>query len=205
MPDDVIVIKGSNVTLREGHFANPEPLLQRFGIMMKGRMQSTFEGQGRDGRVWAARGVPNIAGLVSDATKGAANPPKRRFEGRPAGIDTRFLARSIAYGVEGRHTVRIGTTVQYAKQVHGGGLRIIPVTAQAKQRLYKWIKAARKKVRKGSGTPQDVMMARQGWLLGVSEISINPPPRPFAFFSDRDRDDIGAEARAFFLKPTKSA
>lgn len=212
---DEIIIKGSSIQLREGRFNNPSALLVRIGAMQKGRVQGTFQAQGRDGVAWLARRVPNVAGIVMDANKGARSIPNRRFQARPAGIDTNYLARSINYGLKGNHTVKIGSTVQYANKVHRGGTTVIPVTPQAKQILAGWIKGARKGARHGSKDPakkkigpivaKDFYLSRLGFLLNpkLTSIRVSQPARPFAFFSERDQKDIEHMAREFFVKPAK--
>lgn len=192
---------GSNLNEFAGRARNPVPFLKRVGAMMKGRVKGTFTTQGRDGINWKPRGVPNVIGIIKDMEAGRKSIPKRRFEARPAGIDTRLLSRSINYAVEGTSAVAIGSVVSYATKVQEGGPTTVRVSSMARNNLRGLVEKARKKIAKGGGTTQDQMLAQLGWLLFRSQVKKNVPARPFVFFSDKDRRDVIDMAKTYFGKP----
>jgi phage gpG-like protein len=199
------ISKGSNLIELDGRFRNPDTFLKRVGAMMKGRIQSTFKDQGRDGVKWRERAVPNVIGIIRDMEAGRKSIPVRRFEARPAGIDTRLLNRSIAYEVRGENTVTIGSTVNYASDVQEGGTHTVRVSSIARNNLRTLVERARAKLKKGTGAGKEWLIAQLGWLLFASQVKVNVPARPFVFFSDKDQGDIATMARDYFGKPGTGA
>mgnify|MGYP006908281628 CR=1 FL=1 len=76
--------KGEQLKLR---FNNPRPVLRAIGAMVDSDSQSSFRNQKLGPVAWPPRAVPNIAGIVGDLNVGR-RPPSRRFQARPALIDT---------------------------------------------------------------------------------------------------------------------
>lgn len=196
-----ILIKGSNLTLREARVRNPVPILKRIGAVMKGRVASTFKTQGRGGVSWRARGVPNIIGIIKDMEAGRKSIFARRFEPRPAGRDFGILARSINYRVEGTRTVVIGSAMSYASDFQKGGVRRLPISMTARRNLAVLVDKARTKLAKGAGNIKDRMISDLGWLLYRSQLKITVPPRPFVFFAKGDREDIRQMVLEYVKRP----
>lgn len=196
---------GSNLIEFGGRQKNPVPFLKRVGAMMKGRVARTFASQGRDGIEWRARKVPNVIGIIKDMEAGRKSIPNRRFEYRPAARDTGLLARSISFQVEGNTAVSIGTVVQYANKVQGGGVSVARINMVARNNLSDVVARARARVAKGTATRKDEMISDLGYLLFASQVKVNVPPRPFVYFSPKDRGDIFQMARDYFGKPGSAA
>ena len=73
----------------------PEPILRQLGLVLLADAQKAFSDQKLGDISWPAR-YPNqeaphvnIAGVVADFLAGRKTPPERRFQNRPAGVDTR--------------------------------------------------------------------------------------------------------------------
>lgn len=198
-----IILLGSNLQVRDSRLKNPAPIMKRIGAMMTARAKQTFQNQGRAQVRWPARSVPNVIGIIKDAEMGRKTVPNRRFDARPAGIDTRLLARSIAHRLEGKDTVVIGSVQPYATDVQKGGPRTIRITAMTRKVLFAYVNRARERIKKGAANDRDRAMAQIAWVLYRSELNMNVPPRPYLFFSHMDRMDIGEMVRAYIAKPDK--
>lgn len=155
----------------------PEKTLQRIGAMMTNKSQKAFKDQGRPEGTWAERGVPNIAGILSDLERGSGIPD-RRFESRPALIDTRRLENSISWQIISRTAVEIGTNLEYAPKLHEGGKQVIPVTETMKEGL------------------ADLMQShpehKSTWqgLMEVDQVEFDIPARPIVEILPEDVEDI---------------
>jgi phage gpG-like protein len=149
---------------------------------------------------WKPRGVPNVVGVIKDMEAGRKTIPARRFEARPAGIDTRLLSRSITYKVT-PGVVAIGSNLHYANAVQKGGAHTVRISSIARNNLRVLVERARAKLKKGTGAGKEWWIAQLGWLLFASQVKVNVPPRPYVFFSDKDRGDVGEMARDYFGKP----
>jgi hypothetical protein len=97
---------GSRIRGIAALLAKPETLLKQFGTLIALRAQRAFKDQRRGSFAWKERATPNVPGILSDIRRGAT-PPRRRFESRPAVVDTGHLAGSIAYRVTGAKTVEM--------------------------------------------------------------------------------------------------
>jgi len=168
---------------------NIRPLAEAVGLMLVGRAQSSFRDQGRPGFPWAGRGVPNKAGILLDLIQGK-EPPERRFEARPAGIDTGRLRASIAYKVDG-DVVTIGSNLPYASDVQRGATKTIAVAGNARQALAAWLKTLK-------GERKKSMQKAFGYLFRVGALTVTTPPRPFVMITDEDRRKVQDMARAYF-------
>jgi len=140
--------KGAKVEGWERNLDNPKRVLKQIGILLVGAAQEAFEDQAFNGRAWDARAVPNVYGILADLDAGK-KPPARRFEDRPALIDTGRLRSSIAFRTLGTHTVEVGTNVDYG-DVHqkGGPIESAPIN---RQRVWAWLKEQSKDLRKELG------------------------------------------------------
>jgi phage gpG-like protein len=197
------ITMGGNLIEAGDRLKDPEKFLKRVGVMMKGRAQSTFKEQGRDGVKWKPRGVPNVIGIIRDMEAGRKSIPVRRFEARPAGMDTRLLNRSVAYELRGKDTVAIGTTIGYASDFQKGGTHTVRISSIARNNLRTLVERARAKLKKGTGAGKEWLISQLGWLLFASQVKVDVPARPFVFFSDKDRGDILNMAGDYFGKPKK--
>lgn len=168
---------------------DPRPLLEAIGLMMVGKTQSAFRDQGRGGQRWQARGVPNRAGILEDLRAGKS-PPERRFQDRPAGIDTGRLRSSIAYRIEGE-TVTIGSKLDYASDVQRGANKTISIDAGMRRALAEWLRSLSKDRRRD-------MRRAFGYLFHSGVFKIVTPPRPFVMVTDEDRRQIVELARKYF-------
>ncbi len=119
------------------------PLLNTTGEFLVKQSVKSFQDQKKQGgKKWQQRGgsgkVKNIAGLLEDF-RVASKPKSRRFEARPAVIDTGRLRMSIAKRIDSNKSVVIGTTVPYAeKQLLGGKVKI-EITKPMRKRFVKWL------------------------------------------------------------------
>lgn len=167
---------------------DPRQLLQAVGLMMVGRSQRAFTDQGRDG-AWSPRAVPNRVGVILDLQEGR-NPPERRWDARPAGIDSGRLRSSIAFKVQGARVV-VGSSLPYASDVQRGSSKTIPLDRSTKHALAAWIR--------GLGGARKTQAQRAfGPLFRQSSLSVVVPPRPFLVLTQDDRRDILALAKRFF-------
>lgn len=115
---------------------NTRPALDAIGAVLESRAKVAFGEQKRGKEKWPARHVPNIAGIVSDLRQGKT-PPARRFEPRPAGVDTGRLLADIGSRVTGKDTVEIGSRLPYAGLIQYGGKSVQPWPDSAKEMLRK--------------------------------------------------------------------
>ncbi len=154
--------------------------LVRIGALLVIRAQTAFDEQKRGDFEWPERGVPNVAGIVEDCERGGSIK-ERRFQERPAGIDTGRLRSSVAWEIVDESSVRVGVNLDYGSLIQFGGLVEIDVTqntidcilAYAKDHPERFDKTLRALVKKGPHT-----------------FTINVPARPFIAVTDDDLDDI---------------
>jgi phage gpG-like protein len=123
---------------------NPSRLMRRLGVLMVGESQKAFQEQALGEIKWPVRypnqadPYVNIAGALMDLDKGPSIK-SRRFDRRPALIDTGMLLRSMTSGqaisMEGRKTVVVGTTRKNALQHQIGGTTEMPITENMRKNL----------------------------------------------------------------------
>lgn len=169
---------------------DPQDLLNLVGLFMVGRTQQAFRDQGRGGISWPGRAVPNRIGILRDLEAGR-RPPERRFEARPAGIDTGRLRASIAYRVQGDSTVVVGSNLPYASDVQRGSTVSISVTGSLRTALAEWLKSL-------DGERKKQMRSAFGWLFRAGVFTSSVPARPFVMVTDDDRKQIRSMAIKFF-------
>jgi len=124
--------------------ADATPLLSKIGALMVIRTQRGFEEQRRGTSKWKERGVPNIMGILDDLDRGR-DIPGRRFESRPALIDTGQLRNSMSFEVMGPRTVEFGSNKRGSGILHKGGTVEKEITDDMKQRLAELLGSGRRK------------------------------------------------------------
>lgn len=168
---------------------DPRPILEAIGLLMVGRTQRAFSDQGRGGVAWLPRAVPNKAGVLEDLRAGKT-PPERRWEPRPAGLDTGRLRSSIAYRVAGR-TVEVGSNLPYASDVQRGATKTITLDQELRSALAAWLRSL-------SGGRKRLAHRAFGFLFHTGVLRVTTPPRPFVMVTDQDRRDIRALVARYF-------
>ena len=113
-------------------------ILTKCGARLVTSTQARFRKQEFDGKAWPPRRVPNVAGVLKDLA-GGGNPKERRFQPRPAVMDTGRLKRSMNFVFDTDSSVRVGTTVPYASKQQYGGKEKVAMTKAMKDRLWKWL------------------------------------------------------------------
>lgn len=171
-----------------------KPLLQQVGALLTARIQDSFQQQRRGEISWIARRVPNIAGILMDFKQGR-NPPPKRFEPRPALVDTGRLRNTITWLVVGEQSVEVGSPEEYANIHHTGGRVTIAVTRDIRKRLAKFVKRSPTRPFGGVGGKRGFALTRAsrqalGWLFRRDSVTINIPARPFARVTEQDATDI---------------
>ena len=154
-------------------FEDKRPILTALGLVLLNKSQNAFKKQRFGKSRWRARSVPNVAGIISDLNRGA-NPPARRFQGRPALVDTGRLRNSIAMKV-GTDGVEVGTKVKYAADHEQGKTITIRLTKAGKTNLSRLL-AKKTSLRKSLG-----------FLFKKSTIKVKLPKRQIV---GADQDDI---------------
>jgi len=139
--------------------------------------ERAFELQEWDGKRWPERSVPNLPGVLRDLERGPSIQQKR-FESRPALVDTGFLKDSIEYALVGNDTLRIYSSEKYAQLHQEGGEWSMPVTETAKRNLRNVLAIA------AEGSKPDEYRSALAWLAMPSTKSIGGevPARPFLGF-----------------------
>lgn len=163
---------------------DPSPMTRAVGIMIAGRMQQGFTQQGRGGKRWAARMVPNVPAIVGRLNRGL-NPRPRHFQPRPAGINTGDLRRSINSRLVGKTKARIGSPLPYARKVHAGGRSTQRVAKSGMPSLRKFLRSSQGKRWRGD-LGFLFTYAREGRPLTVKQRA-----RPWLFITKQDRKDAG--------------
>lgn len=171
---------------------NLGPLANAVGLYMVGKAQGAFREQGRPSNAWPGRAPVNRIGILLDLQQGR-KPPERRFESRPAAIDTGRLRQSIAYRVQDNSVV-VGSNLPYASDVQRGSSKTIPVDRRA---LAAWLRGL-------SGARKDQMRRAFGPLFASGSLTVKVPPRPFLVVTDEDRRQINDLARKFFAGAFKT-
>jgi phage gpG-like protein len=184
---DVSVDEGERIRLIKEAFADPRVPLMRIGAMMTTRCQDAFEDQGRE-EEWPERITPNIPGILSDLERGVG-VPARRFQPRPAVVDTGRLRNSITWRLVEGAAVEIGTNVPYAALQQWGGEVTIPITGPMKARLAQLIMDDPDRF-----SSLDHLLDRDEWNQRVAR-------RVFITVTPVDREDIVQIVRDWFTKP----
>jgi phage gpG-like protein len=153
--------------------------LTKVGALLVASSQRAFRDQAFNGVMWPPRLVPNIPGIVSDLNRGVT-PPARRFQERPALVDTGNLRRSITFNVDSPTSVVVGTSVPYASVHQTGGQTVVQVNDQGRAGLAKLLGTARGRQ----------FQAQLGAALNSEAIFRNVPSRPFVGLQKTDAAKI---------------
>ncbi len=164
MPGVTIIIPGfdpKSVLRLKRVIEKPEPILKQIGIVLLADAQRSFKEQRLGSMKWAPRypgqSPPpmNIAGIVADFLAGRKTPPDRRFQNRPAGIDTsqtlRSLTASKAMTVQG-YVVKVVSATPGAGNMQHGGVSRQPITGQVKTLLAAWMNRLRNAAKRARAT-----------------------------------------------------
>ena len=181
-----------NLEAFRGRLDDPRPALERVGALMLAASQKAFEDQAYGPERWPERyegqddPFINVAGALSDVLRD--RPIKgRRFDRRPALIDTSMLRGSLTFGVKGKKSVRVGTTDPKAAK-HLFGLKSVQaVTDIARKRLVKEYKRFKR-----LGGSRFQAFKKLGFLHEVSTLDTDIQRRPFlGFFPDLEKQLAG--------------
>lgn len=148
MPQAVTLTTAGEAIRLQGRIDRPEKLLKRFGALLVSDSQKAFKDQALGDIAWPAR-YPNqrdpfinIAWALKDFAAGRSKPLDRRFQNRPAGIDTGETMRATSFRLVGPTAVEVGNPMPWANAMQRGGIEgVIPITAEMKKRMGKWLKS----------------------------------------------------------------
>lgn len=153
-PDAVVRVRSPEEwAVFKARLERPEAAAKQVAALQVAVSQRAFREQRLGDVPWPARSMfvtdsrgrrwlVNVAGIVADMNRGAS-PPARRFEERPALVDTNALRRSVASQVTaepGRTTIATGSTLAHASVHQSGGPTSTPITPAGKANLRAWIK-----------------------------------------------------------------
>lgn len=194
MPADVEL---GGILLRiAGTIRKPQPMLQALGLLVVGRAQKAFMDQKRGAFNWQARATPNILGILADLNRDAT-PPARRFQPRPAGIDTGNLMQSLTPGGVGtvkpvaNDAIDVGTVAPGADLIQYGGESFQPVTEKTKANLRAWLKR--------KNDPELSKFLKFLLRKDVDGFNKDVPARPFLIVTDQDAEDMKAAILRYFV------
>lgn len=162
----------------------PEEVLDAMGSILKSISLGAFNAQKFGSFSWPARyhgrGDPfiNLAGAIEDLSTGP-RVKARRFDKRPAGIDSGRLMQSIEHAVETKGTVSVKALAEYAGKFQKGGKSSIDVTSRTRSNLAKFLKS-------DTGKPY---RERMGFLFNVTEYTLTTIPRPFIGITDEGESE----------------
>ena len=179
-----LVVEDTQVELFAKQAEKIRPALTEIGVFLLSQTQKAFRAQSFDGKPWAPRMVPNIPGIVGDLNKGQ-QPKARRFQPRPALVDTGRLRQSFNFLV-GKDSVQVGTKVKYGALQQSGGKSRITLTKVGREGLKKFLKKR----------PE----LRLGWLFRKPSFEVNVRPRRMVGISDSDVSEILDILKDHFLE-----
>lgn len=188
MAATIKVGSAKEVVVLSSKLKDPQVTLDKIGALLATKAKKAFREQRRGGNVWPPRMVPNVPGIVKDLNKGASIKA-RRFNPRPALVDTGILRNSITWlvGSSGR-SVTVGTNVPYASRHNEGGSSVITLTGEGRKNLV----LALRKARKARSSTRNAMLLGLGWLFSKPSFSVEAQRRPFLVIEDEDRSEIVA-------------
>lgn len=171
-----------------GRLEDPRPALERVGAIMLAASQKAFEDQSYGPERWPERyegqsnPFINIAGALSDVARDR-QIKGRRFDRRPALIDTGVLRGSLTFALKGKKAVRVGTTDPKAPKHLFGLQSVQEVTEVARKRLIKEYKRFKR-----AGGARFQAFKKLGFLHTVKTLETNIQQRVFlGFFPDLEK------------------
>lgn len=181
----------------------PTALLKSFGVILARESKDAFTKQAFGETKWKPRypnqsgAKLNIAGALMDLGKGP-KIKERRFQDRPAVMDTGMLKNSIAStsGKEnaGEFFVKCGSMQPYANKQHQGGVSKIRITEAMRVNFAEvWDRFKAGKVGGKKGTIGSTVALRRIAFLrnsNVTEYSVKIVPRPFIGITAQALKDI---------------
>ena len=169
-----------NLKTITGQFKNKilnfRSIAEKIEVYLQSQYILAFQKQGRKTK-WEPRSVPNLPGIIRDLEKGG-NISKRRFDPRPALIDTGRLKNSGATRIVG-DTIYWGTNVPYAGLHQWGGTSEFESYIPAKKNDLKIQAAVRQLKKKGYHKEALMLTRRKRWVIKV-------PARPFLELTEED-------------------
>jgi len=175
--------KGARVEGWERNLDNPQRALKQVGILLVAAAQEAFADQAHGPTKWKPRAVPNVYGILADIDAGKT-PPGRRFEDRPALVDTGRLRSSISFRLVSAKVVEVGSNLPYADRLNrGGDIESVKITEQVQSDLAEWLKTKSAQIRDSLD-----------WLLSKSrtdtKLEGKVEARPFIGLNRQIRKDI---------------
>lgn len=175
---------GAKLLRWEQNLSRPEAALKQVGALMVAETQQAFRDQKFGDRAWPARKVPNVAAIIKDFHEGKKAPPKRRFDPRPALIDTGGMRAKAAFRLISVNVVEAGINDPKASKHHAGGeSETLPITETVRTGLASWLKGAGKAWR-----------TKLGWLLNAKfagkTLKLRLPARPMVGITKQTIEDV---------------
>ncbi len=197
------------------NLADPSRAVRLLGLELASRAKRAFIDQRRGPFDWKPRANPNVPGILSDLRRGS-NPPERRFQDRPAGIDTGRLMADLssarAVTPAGNDSVIVGSKLPYAGLIQFGGEVDIPIDSSLKANIAAYLKRMAGKAKRATGKafgpvgPGSGDYAKAAKAEGraavlqrvlapllrknVTGITWNVASRPFVVATDEDLEDF---------------
>lgn len=186
--------RGAKLSRWADQLENPSKALEAIGLIVVKQSQKAFDDQRLGDNAWDARRVPNLFGIIKDFADGKKEPPKRRFDARPALRDTGRLYSSIAHKILNADTVQVGSNLPYASvQNFGGDVESETITKDVQDALAKFIGRRQGEVAKYPVT-YGSMRSMFGWLLSPrwtgKKLKARVPARPFIGLTQETVEDI---------------
>jgi phage gpG-like protein len=180
MAGDAEITNRGGFKFLEQAVQNPVRALTQIGRMITSRSKKAFPEQRRFGEAWAPRMNPNIPGIISDLGRGVT-VKARRFQERPAVMDTGRLMASIDWVIVEPTVVQIGTNLQYASDQQFGGSREIFISGTVRRNARSWLLR--------SSLPAHIVSALW-WITKSHVFRFAILARPFIGVDDQDMADI---------------
>lgn len=183
-----------------------QSILKGVGGFLLASAQKAFKDQALGEKRWPERyprqkePFANIAGIVADFLEGRKQPPERRFQRRPAGIDTGELLRSLTPGRSMKtetKAVVVGSNVKHAAKVHFGGESKQTLTKDFKDALGEYLKKSRRRTKTAKKksqpmTARDAASSKLGFLMNKkrTELLTKSAARPYLGVTKEVEDKI---------------
>lgn len=167
----------------EALLRDPSPVLFALGEAAVSFSVRAFTDQAFAGDPWPERypnqdpgEMVNVAGVVSDLAAGRASIPARRFEDRPALVDTGALRDSITWRLAGADAVEVGSNLPYADMHQRGGISRQPVSSGMRRVLARFLKREKRR--------RPWLGKRLGFLFQKDMLETRVNARPFVGVTD---------------------